>query len=68
MDEATHKKNFKPINIRDLFMDKSPRIARWIPGFDKRFTPGQWASYVQDYTYSLVDDPNGEFPYLNTPT
>jgi putative hemolysin len=33
MDEATHKKNFKPINIRDLFMDKSPKIARWIPGF-----------------------------------
>jgi len=33
MDEATHKKNFKPINIRDLFMDKSPRLARWIPGF-----------------------------------
>jgi putative hemolysin len=33
MDEATHKKNFKPINIRDLFMDKSPKLARWIPGF-----------------------------------
>jgi putative hemolysin len=33
MDEATHKKNFKPINIRDLFMDKNPRLARWIPGF-----------------------------------
>jgi len=33
MDEATHKNNFKPINIRDLFMDKSPKLARWIPGF-----------------------------------
>jgi len=33
MDEATHKKNFKPIIIRDLFMDKNPRLARWIPGF-----------------------------------
>lgn len=33
MDEASHKKNFKPINIRDLFMDKSPKLARWIPGF-----------------------------------
>ena len=33
MDEATHKKNFKPINIRDLFMDKNPSLARWIPGF-----------------------------------
>lgn len=33
MDEATHKKKFKPINIRDLFMDKNPSLARWIPGF-----------------------------------
>ena len=33
MDEATHKKNFKPINIRNLFMDKNPSLARWIPGF-----------------------------------
>ncbi len=33
MDEATHKKNFKPINIRDLFMDKNPKVGRWIPGF-----------------------------------
>ncbi|MCK4750098.1 MAG: glycerol acyltransferase, partial [Bacteroidales bacterium] len=33
MDELTHKKNFKPINVRDLFMDKNPALARWIPGF-----------------------------------
>jgi putative hemolysin len=33
MDEATHKKNFKPINIKDLFMDKNPALARWIPAF-----------------------------------
>jgi len=33
MIEATHKKNFNPIKIRDLFMDKNPRLARWIPGF-----------------------------------
>jgi hypothetical protein len=33
MDEARHKKNFKPIVLRDLFMDKNPRLARWIPGF-----------------------------------
>jgi hypothetical protein len=32
--------------------------------FDKRFTPIQWASFVQDYTYSLVNNPDGEFPYL----
>ncbi len=31
--EELHKRNFKPINIRDLFMDKNPSLARWIPGF-----------------------------------
>ena len=33
MDEATHKLNFKPVNIRDLFMEKNPKVGRWIPGF-----------------------------------
>jgi len=33
MDEALHKKNFKPINLRELFMDKNPKLGRWIPGF-----------------------------------
>jgi putative hemolysin len=37
MDEATHKKNFKPISIRDLFMNKNPKLGRWIPGFVYRF-------------------------------
>ncbi len=32
-EEVLHKKNFKPINIRDLFMDKTPSLAKWIPGF-----------------------------------
>jgi len=32
-EEALHKKTFKPINIRDLFLDKNPSLARWIPGF-----------------------------------
>jgi len=32
-EETLHKKNFKPINIRDLFMDKNPSLAKWIPGF-----------------------------------
>ena len=32
--------------------------------FDKRFTPIQWASHIQDYTYSLVENPDGEFTYL----
>jgi hypothetical protein len=113
MDEATHKKNFKPINIRDLFMDKNPRLARWIPGFiyrllsrnflhlkvlvndllpnesykhqnkhfvitfgkpipyqtfDNRFTPLKWAAHVQEYTYSLVENPRGAFKYLNKPS
>ena len=33
MDEATHKLNFKPINLRDLFMVKNPKAGRWIPRF-----------------------------------
>ncbi len=33
MDEATHKKNFKPVNLRDLFMEKNSKVGRWIPGF-----------------------------------
>ncbi len=33
MDEATHKQNFKPINIKDLFKEKNPSLGRWIPGF-----------------------------------
>ena len=33
MDEATHKKNYKPIVLNDLFRDKKPAVARWIPGF-----------------------------------
>jgi len=37
MDEATHKKTFKPINIRDLFVEKNASVARWIPGFVFRF-------------------------------
>ena len=32
-EETLHKKNFKPIILRDLFMDKNPSLARWIPGF-----------------------------------
>lgn len=42
MDEATHKKNFKPINIKDLFMDKNPAVARWIPGFIYRLFSRIW--------------------------
>ena len=37
MDEKTHKENFKPIIIKDLFMDKNPKMGRWIPGFIYRF-------------------------------
>jgi len=37
MDEITYKKKFKPIVLRDLIMDKSPSIARWIPGFVYRY-------------------------------
>jgi putative hemolysin len=37
MDEATHKLNFKPVNLRDLFMTKNPKVGRWIPGFVYRY-------------------------------
>lgn len=37
MDEATHKLNFKPIILKDLFMSKNPKVGRWIPGFVYRF-------------------------------
>ena len=40
MDEATHKKNFKPIVLRDIFRDKNPSLARWIPGFVFRILSG----------------------------
>lgn len=33
MDEATHKKNYKPITLRDMFMDKNPALGRWVPRF-----------------------------------
>ncbi len=36
--------------------------------FDKRFTPIQWAALVQDYTYSLVENPEGTFTYQNKPS
>jgi len=34
--------------------------------FDRRFTPVQWAARVKDYTYSLAEDPEGEFSYINS--
>ncbi len=33
--------------------------------FDKRYTPVQWAALVKDYTYSLVENPEGEFQRYN---
>ena len=33
--------------------------------FDKRFTPIQWASLVQDHAYSLAEDPEAEFGHMN---
>ena len=55
MDEATHKKKFKPINIKDLFMDKNPAVARWIP---------RWAQLVRDHTYLIPEDPLKKFSYI----
>ncbi len=33
MEETQTNKDFKPIVIKELFMDKNPRMARMIPGF-----------------------------------
>lgn len=38
--EALHKKSYKSINIRDLFMDKNPALAWWIPGLVYRLLSG----------------------------
>ena len=37
MTEAEHKKNFKPLSIKEIFKEKNPEMARWIPGFIYRF-------------------------------
>ena len=37
MMEQTANTEFKPINIRELFKDKNPRMARLIPGFIYRY-------------------------------
>lgn len=37
MNDQGAKEEFKPINIRELFRSKSPRLARMIPGFIYRF-------------------------------
>jgi len=37
MTEERNNKDFKPIDIRELFMDKNPRLARIIPGFIYRY-------------------------------
>ena len=37
MTEAEHKKNFKPLDIKEIFHDKNPSLARIIPGFVFRF-------------------------------
>jgi len=33
--------------------------------FDKRYSPLQWASLVQDYTYALQEYPEAAFSYIN---
>jgi len=37
MDEANMNKDFKPVDIRQIFRSKSPGMARWIPGFIYRY-------------------------------
>ncbi len=35
--EKQQKQHFKPIDIKKVFYNKSPKIARWIPGFIFRY-------------------------------
>jgi hypothetical protein len=35
--EAEKNKNFKEIDVKELFYDKNPKLARWIPGFIYRY-------------------------------
>lgn len=37
MDNENMNKDFKPVDIRQIFRSKSPRMARWIPGFIYRY-------------------------------
>lgn len=37
MENANRNKDFKPVNIREIFRSKSPGMARWIPGFIYRY-------------------------------
>ncbi len=31
--EADKSRSFKEIDVKDLFYDKNPKLARWVPGF-----------------------------------
>ena len=35
--EADNSMSFKEIDVKDLFYDKNPKLARWIPGFVYRY-------------------------------
>ena len=35
--EADNSKGFKEIDVKDLFYDKNPKLARWVPGFIYRY-------------------------------
>jgi putative hemolysin len=37
MDKDNKNKDFKPLDIREMFRSKSPGTARWIPGFIYRY-------------------------------
>ena len=35
--EADNSSNYKEIDVKELFYDKNPKLARWIPGFIYRY-------------------------------
>ena len=70
MDEARHKKNFNSINLRDLFMDKNPKVGRWIPIFVFRALSRMLRidlfnnPILYKHAYIIAEEPEMEFRYI----
>lgn len=52
MEEANNK-GLQPINIKKIFTEKSPKIARWIPGFVFRYLK---KITHEDFTNEIIRD------------
>jgi len=63
--EADKRRSFKEIDVKDLFYDKNPKLARWIPGFIysylRRVAHQDWINemirdygHLQGYDFSVA--------------